>query len=77
MGSALCPSGFGSGAQFAPAQFLGAPAEAQEEKHKTDTTKLGNTVDKTAKAPAVAEKTPEDTQAGVWEPLESRPLAFT
>ena len=24
VGSALCPSGFGSGVQFAPAQFLGA-----------------------------------------------------
>ena len=70
VGSALCPSGFGSGAQFAPAQFLGALAEAHEEKHKTDTTKLGNTVDKTAKAPAVAEKAPEDMQAGVWEPLD-------
>ena len=27
VGSALCPSGFGSGVQFAPAQFLGAPCK--------------------------------------------------
>ena len=33
VGSALCPSGFGSGVQFAPAQFLGAPANTVSEAH--------------------------------------------
>ena len=36
VGSALCPSGFGSGVQFAPAQFLGAPAYAYEAKSEKE-----------------------------------------
>ena len=35
VGSALCPSGFGSGVQFVPAEFLGAPAAACEAESKT------------------------------------------
>jgi hypothetical protein len=70
VGSALCPSGFGSGVQLAPAQFLGKPADACETKHKMETTKFENTVEKVAEAPAIAEKAPMDVQSGVWEPLD-------
>ena len=37
MGSASCPSGFGSGVQFAPAQFLGAPPEIQPRRESRPT----------------------------------------
>ena len=70
VGSSLCPSGFGSGVQFGPAQFLGAPADACETKHKTETTKLENTVDETAEAHADAEKAPKEVQSSILEPLD-------
>ena len=45
LGSALCASCFGSGVQFAAAQFLGAPADAQQAENMSKIAKDESTAD--------------------------------